>query len=156
MVKIKLTSNCYKSVYSAQRSFYSVSGPPPSLSFFAFKNKDVMSCRNLKFLGNGSGPHSVWEQWWLAESWGVKSCPFVGCEHWTAHLHCFLDKHIGEFPFFSLKLPLIVLFLLRYNYTISPPCSSYDPLPFQNMVFYSLTIVTHTCDYTSACVWINM
>lgn len=131
MVKIKLTSNCCKRVCSAQRSFYSVSGPPLSLSFFALKNKEVMGRGegNLKFLGNGSGPHSVWSNGGELRAKGA-GLPSVGCEDWTAHLHCFLDKHKGDLPFFSLKISLMVLFLLNYNNTI---CSLTPlvPPPFQ-------------------------
>lgn len=56
--------------------------------------------------------------------------PSVACEDGNAHLHCFLDKHKGELPFFSLKISLIVLFLLNYNNTICPLPPPVPP-PFQ-------------------------
>lgn len=96
MVKIKLTSNCCKRVCSAQRSFYSVSGLPLSLSFFAFKIKEVMGGGDLKFLGDGSGPHSMWNNGGELRAKGA-ALPSVGCGDWTAHLHCFLDRHKEPF-----------------------------------------------------------
>lgn len=58
IVKIKLISNRCKRVYSAQPSSYSVSGPHPSLSFFAFKNNEVMSGGASSFWAMGQD-HTV-------------------------------------------------------------------------------------------------
>lgn len=139
-------------MYSAQRSFYSVSGPLPSLSFFAFKNKEAMSGVSSSSWAMGQD-HTVCgsNDGWLRVE-GPSPAPLLAVNT-EAHISIVFRISTKATPFSLFKHILIVLFLLKYNYTISPSQSSVTP-PFkkQSLLF---NIVTHTCMCTE-CVYVYL